>query len=132
MESFSGIYLSFLPRPEGKYPPPADFRAGQDVYIYSDEQTAAKAFEEMKQRGELAGIIWQFLPLEDDLKMDTGIGTCNRGSSVVSGERLLCQVQIQHGRYVILFFMGIDGKQVTVEDWEEMVDLIQERLVELD
>ncbi|MBK8984607.1 MAG: hypothetical protein IPM39_00765 [Chloroflexi bacterium] len=132
MESFSGIYLSFLPRREGKFPPPADFRAGQDVYIYSDEQIAAKAFEEMKQRGELAGIIWQFLPLEDELKMDTGIGTCNRGSSVASGERLLCQVQIQHGRYVILFFMGIDGKQVTVEDWEEMVDLIQERLVELE
>ena len=132
MENFSGIYLSFLPRPEGKYPPPADFRAGQNVYIYSDEQTATKAFEEMKRGGELGGTIWQTLPLEDELKMDTAIGECNRGSSVASGERLLCQVQIQHGRYVIRFYMGIDGKQVTVEDWEEMVDLIQERLVELE
>jgi hypothetical protein len=132
MDSYSGISLSFRPRPEGKYPPPADFPAGQKVYIYSDEQTATKAFEEMKRGGELGGTIWQTLPLEDELKMDTAIGTCNRGSSVASGERLLCQVQIQHGRYVIRFYMGIDGKQVTVEDWEEMVDLIQERLVELD
>jgi hypothetical protein len=132
MDSFSGISLSFRPRPEGKYPPPADFPAGQDVYIYSDEQTAAKAFEEMKQRGELGGTIWQSLPLEDELKMDTAIGECNRGSGVAIGEYLLCQVQIQHGRYVILFYMQIDGKQVTIEDWEEMVDLIQKRLVELE
>lgn len=132
MVSFSGINLSFLPRPEGKYPPPADFRAGQNVYIYSDEQTATKAFEEMKRGGELGGTIWQTLPLEDELKMDTAIGECNRGSSVASGEYLRCKVQIQHGRYVIRFSMVMDGKQVTVEDWEKMVDLIQERLVELE
>lgn len=132
MDSFSAIGLSFLPQPEGKYPPPADFPAGQSVYIFSDGQTAVKAFEEMKRGGELAGIIWQFLPLEDELGMDTGIGACNSGSGVAIGEYLYCQVQIQHGRYVIRFYMRIDGKQVTVENWEEMVDLIQERLVELE
>jgi hypothetical protein len=132
MDSFSAIGLSVRPQPEGRYPPPADFPAGQSVYTFSDEQTAAKAFEEMKRGGELAGIIWQFLPLEDELGMDTGIGACNSGSGVAIGEYLYCQVQIQHGRYVIRFYMRIDGKQVTVEDWEEMVDLIQERLVELD
>jgi len=132
MDSFSAIGLSFLPQPEGKYPPPADFPAGQSVYIFLDEQTAVKAFEEMKRGGELAGIIWQFLPLEDELGMDTGIGACNSGSGVAIGEYLYCQVQIQHGRYIIRFYMDIDGKQVTVEDWEEMVDLIQERLVELE
>lgn len=132
MDSYSGISLSFRPRPEGKYPPPADFPAGQDVYIYSDEQAAAKAFEEMKRSGELAGIIWQLLPLEAELKMDTGIGACNRGSSVAIGEYLYCQINIQHGRYILFSFMQIDGKQVTIEDWEEMFDLIQERLVELE
>jgi len=132
MDSYSGINLSFRWRSEGKYPLPPDFRAGQDVYIYSDEETAAQAFEEMKQGGELGGTIWQTLPLEDELKMDTAIGWCRRGSGVAIGEFLQCQVQIQHGRYVIRFSMLMDGKQVTVEDWEEMVDLIQERLVELE
>lgn len=132
MDSYSGISLSFRPRPEGKYPPPADFPAGQDVYIYSDKQAAARAFEEMKQHAELVGMKWQPLPLEDGLEMDTGIGVCRRGSGVAIGEYLSCQVRIQHDRYIIRFYMDIDGKQVTVEDWEEMVDLIQERLVDLE
>jgi hypothetical protein len=79
----------------------------------------------MKQSAELGGMKWQPLPLEDRLEMDTGIGACRRGSGVDIGEYVRCLVQIQHGRYVIRFSMVMDGKQVTIEDWEEMVDLIQ-------
>lgn len=132
IENVSGINLSFSPLRDGKGAPRHDYRASQVVYVYSDEQTASKAFEEMQQPGESVGVIWQPLPLDDELKMDTGVIWCRRGPSEFMGEVLSCQIQIQHGRYVIWSWMQIDGKWVTNEDWEVMLDLIQQRLVKLD
>lgn len=117
----------------GKYPlRHDDIRSGsQTVSLFKDEETAQKEFEAITERPLLLSAGgWTLYegPLDD--RIDNMFARCHHFDTSGYGWLEECNAQMQLGSYLVEFGIVIDGDLVTRQDWVNMIEIVQKRLIE--
>ena len=100
--------------------------AGQTIMLYVDEATAIRVGELEKERSERIGIIGT---QNGEPRLNIVVESCWGGYNKDVGNYQNCNFWGQHGRYVMLANMTVDGEIITMEDWSKFIDVIQDRLI---
>lgn len=117
----------------GKYPlRHDDIRSGsQSVSLFEDEETAQKEFEAITERPLLlsAGGWTPYNGPSDD-RIHNIFARCHHFDTSGFGRLEECDAQMQLGSYLVEFGIVIDGYIITKQDWANMFEIVQRRLVE--
>jgi hypothetical protein len=102
------------------YTPGTKHKAYQTIWQYQDEETAIAAFTNRQYfYGELPKSV-TFQPRLENF----AVGCLDWAD----GQR--CYFAGQHGYYITHSNILIDGRLITLDDWEELVRIVQDRLIQ--
>ena len=109
--------------------PTNHYVAFQTVYQYADEDTAIKAFSKESERyivgmGPFPENVY-FVP-----KLNNLITGCRKSYEPEElGYYRTCEFLGQHGRYMTMASMVVDDEVIQIEDWEDLINAVQDRLM---
>lgn len=100
--------------------------ASQSLYIYPDKQTAVMIFDKFDAWGYPLGA-YQPKSVQFEPRVDNASWTCWQMGDSQSRN---CNFSMQHGQYLTMGNMIVDGQIITLADLELFLNLTQDRLVE--
>ncbi len=118
----------------GKYPiTHDDMRSGhQIIVVFKDDVTARQEFEatitELNPIGQVDDqTLYDKLP---NGRIDNSLARCDNFDWPNLGQLEACEVLMQLGPYLVSVSMNIDGNYTTNQDFVNMLEIVQERLIE--
>ena len=127
-EDVAGVYLELEPRvdlPKGRSKPGSILGAHQLVWVYSSEEKAVESIEFERTR---FGVGLKD-PANIELHLNNEIIGCRMAYDPVVKDYYNCNYMGQHGRYLTIAGMAVDGTVVTFEDWSRFIRAIQNRMI---
>ena len=95
----------------------------QQVYVYEDELTAKDVYDIGSGYSIIPQITMPSLHKIDNLSAGCRVDPENRAN-------LMCNVDMGYGRYYVHGFMYVDDDKITLEHWDNYMNLMQEKLFE--
>lgn len=95
----------------------------QQVYVYEDELTAKDVYDIGSEYSIIPQITTPSLQKIDNLSAGCRVDPENRPN-------LMCNVDMGYGRYYVHGFMYVDDDKITLADWDNYMNLMQEKLFE--
>jgi len=127
-EDVAGVYLDLEPRvdlPKGRSKPGSILGAHQLVWIYSSEEKAAESIKFERTRFDVG----LRDPANIELRLSNEIIGCRMAYDPVVKDYYNCNYMGQHGRYLTVAGMAVEGTVVTLEDWSRFIRVIQDRMI---
>lgn len=103
----------------------SDYRMGQDIRIYATEDNAVAIFEAEYYPDKRFNAV----SLPDEITFQPVSKNYILGCTLLPADGRWCYFKEQYGRYIVSIHVPIDGKSVTLQDWEEMSRLLETKLI---
>lgn len=127
-EDVAGVYLALEPRvdlPKGGSRRGSILGASQLLWIYSSEEKAIESIEFERERFSMG----LGKPMEIEPLLNNEITGCARAYDPDIKEYYNCNFMGQHGQYLTVAGMAVDGTIITLEDWGRFIRAIQDRMI---
>ena len=127
-EDVAGVYLALEPRvalPKGGSKPGSILGAHQLLWIYSSEEKAIESIEFERERFSMG----LGKPVGVEPRLNNEITGCGQAYDPDVKDYYNCLYMGQHGRYLTIAGMAVDGTVVTFEDWSRFIRAIQDRMI---
>ena len=127
-EDVAGVYLALEPRvdlPKGGSKPGSILGAHQLVWIYGSEEKAVESIEFERERFSMG----LGKPVGVEPRLNNEITGCGQAYDPDVKDYYNCLYMGQHGRYLTIAGMAVDGTVVTFEDWSIFIRAIQDRMI---
>ena len=127
-EDVAGVYLALEPRvtlPKGGSKPGSILGAHQFLWIYSSEEKAVESIEFERERFSMG----LGKPVGVEPRLNNEITGCGQAYDPDVKDYYNCLFMGQHGRYLTIAGMAVDGTVVTFEDWSRFIRAIQDRMI---
>jgi hypothetical protein len=127
-EQYLGIVLKPFSEHPRYGPPDQPQGAGHSIFIYQDRESAIQAFEMRKAIGP-AYNTWGYYEGSFDPRLENMKVGCTILVHGSLGEMQNCQVMMQYDRYIASAAMLADGQAVTMQDWANLLGVMQTKLL---
>ena len=101
------------------------YRLLQDIRVYSTEKNAVAIFEAEYYPDKRFNAV----NLPDEVTFQPASENYILGCTLLPADGRWCYFKEQYGRYIVSIHVPIDGKSVTLQDWEEMSRLLETKLI---
>ncbi|MCP4361539.1 MAG: hypothetical protein GY796_26310 [Chloroflexi bacterium] len=113
------MWITFAANTSSKY------RLLQDIRVYSTEEDAAAIFEAEYYPDKRFNAV----NLPDEVAFQPVSENHILGCTLLPADGRWCYFKEQYGRYIVSIHVPIDGESATLQDWEEMSQKIEEKLI---